>query len=367
VVVNDLSVDRLLARLLKDGDEAYRDAIASSVEGVDPTEAWRRWEDDTAALLLISWASGALTTVRAAGVPERAVGEAPISRFQKTPDSVSVRFRSGIAREVIERYIRLLPMTRQRWEELISYAFSAASEMRSDEAANALERIMERSPDLAALIRGTPFPTPEDAPEIVRGRRAPPGVAAVQGSFFVTGLSPKQILQTKNLLAKTIRGEVTQSVAGKRLQELGVGDFVEQTVLKTGTDLTAARLETVYRTNINRAQSQGRLDIVREPTVQRFVPLMRFRSTKDRRTRPTHRAMDGYVATVAMIDGMGIPTPLGFNCRCTWTPIPIAVAVREGLCDEDGNPDFDAIRTVNGSRQALIDRGEVPDRGFISG
>ena len=148
---------------------------------------------------------------------------------------------------------------------------------------------------------------------------------------------------------------------------MGVGDFVSHAELQTGTDLTAARLETVYRTNINRAQSQGRLDIVRDSTVQRFVPLMMFRATKDRRTRDTHRAMDGFVATVDQIDGQGIPTPLGFNCRCTWSPVSIATAVSRGWCDDDGNPIAEAIRRHNGARQNLIDKGLVPDRGFISG
>jgi len=142
---------------------------------------------------------------------------------------------------------------------------------------------------------------------------------------------------------------------------------VEQATLQTGTDLTSARLETVYRTNVNRAQTQGRLDIVRDETVQAFVPLMRFDATRDKRTRETHRLMDGYVATVAQIDSMGIATPLGFNCRCAWSPISIAKAIRAGFADEDGNIDYDAIKRHNGARQNLIDKGLVPDTGFISG
>jgi hypothetical protein len=41
--------------------------------------------------------------------------------------------------------------------------------------------------------------------------------------------------------------------------------------------------------------------------------------------------------------------------------------VNEGLCDEDGNPDFTAIKVKNGDRQALVDNGTIPDAGFISG
>lgn len=370
-MVSEKPLSSLFRDLLADGQRAYRRAIAAQVEGEGAESEWDRWETDTAALLLMSWAEGAAETVRKAVVVPT---EPPVARFDRGVDEVALRFRSGPAREAVKRYIRLLPMTRGRWEALIDRAFAAAGEIRADEQGNALARILARSPDLAALVNGNPasanapIPEPQSAlPEAVQIRRNRAVQAAVQGAFFVTGMTLDQVAETKDLLAKTIRGDVTVSVAGKRLEELGVGDFVEQAVLETGTDLTSARLETVYRTNINRAQSQGRLDICRDETVQRFVPLMRFRSTKDKRTRETHKAMDGFVATVAQIDAMGIPTPLGFNCRCTWTPVPIAVAVSEGLCDEDGNIDYEALKRRNGARQKLVDTGLVPDVGFISG
>jgi SPP1 gp7 family putative phage head morphogenesis protein len=359
----------LLGQLIADGSTAYREAIAARVQGSDPTEAWDRWQADTAAILLISWATGATRSAREAGAPLREIREVNPTRFDRPEiDNLTMRFRSGPAREVVSRFIKLLPMTRERWESLIAHAFAAAGEMRNDEAANALSHILDRSPDLAALVSGTARPElPEGAPEDVVRRRTPAVQAAVQGSFFATGMTQEQVEGTRDLLAKAIRGEVTKSVAGKTLIDLGVGDFVQQTVLETGTDLTAARIETIYRTNINRAQTQGQLDICRDPVVRKFAPLMRFRATRDKRTRPSHKAMDGYIATTDQIDAMGIPTPLGFNCRCSWTPIPIATAFAKGLCDEDGNPNAAAIQAANGNRQNLIDKGLVPDPGFISG
>ena len=364
--------DPSLAALLKDAAEAYRDALATQVEGGDPTEAWERWTADTAALLLASWAAGALSTVRAAGMQPglATAGVQPTAFARSIPEQV-YRFEAGPAAQVVARFISLLPLTRERWEALIDYAYQSAGEMSQDEAASALAKILDRSPRLAEVVRGgvqvaAPGVKPPRTPEVER-RRTPAVQAAVQGSFFATGMTQRQVEQTRDLLAKVIRQEVTTSVAGKQLERLGVGDFVEQATLETGTDLTAARLETIYRTNLNRAQTQGQLDIVRDKTVQAFVPLMRFSATKDRRTRDTHRAMDGYVATVEQIDAMGIPAPLGFNCRCAWIPIPVERAVREGLCDEDGNPDYEAIKRKNGTRQRLIDSGAIPDPGFVSG
>jgi hypothetical protein len=77
--------------------------------------------------------------------------------------------------------------------------------------------------------------------------------------------------------------------------------------------------------------------------------------------------MDGYVATVEQIDAQGINTPGGFNCRCGWKPIPVAVAMAQRWVDDDGQPDYAAIKRHNGRRQALIDTGKFPDAGFVSG
>ena len=365
VTIGDASaLPRLFSDVLKDGEKAYRAAIASQIEGKDATDLWDEWQADTAALLLVSWASGASTTLRAAGVPSRFAR--PRSRFDRIVDAVEMRFEPGPAREVVKRYAALVPLTRAKWESLIEQAFESAQEMREDEEANALDRIVERSPDLAALVRGTP-PEPEPTPRDVKVRRTPEVQRGAQSGFFVTGMTKAEIKQTQDLLGKAVRGEVTTSAAGKRLEGLGVGDFVEQTILETGTDLTKARLETVYRTNLARAQTQGRLDIVREKTVKRLIPLMQLRATKDDRTRETHKQFSGYVATVEQIDALGIPAPLGFNCRCSWSPVSIATAVAKGWCDEDGKPIESAIRAHNGARQRLVDGGQIPDPGFISG
>lgn len=355
----------LIDQIARDGAQAYREAVAAAVEDTDATELWDRWEQDTAALLLVSWASGAIQTLRDAGAPLKGVAPTSI-RFDRE-DDIAIRFRSEAAREVVRRFVRLMPMTRERWEALVQAAQQSARQLRESEQAGAVAEIAKRSPDLAALLGGRTPEMPEGAPAEVRTRRIPAVQGVVQGTFFVTGMDARQVQQTKRLLARVIRGEASVSTAGKAIERIGIGDFVSKATLQTGTDLTAARLETVYRTNANRAATQGRLDIVRDDTVRKFVPLMQFSATNDRRTRATHKAMHGYVATVEDIDGQAIPTPLGFNCRCTWKPLPLAVAYGKGWCDEDGNPNRQAIARHNGSRQKLIDSGEVPDRGFLAG
>jgi SPP1 gp7 family putative phage head morphogenesis protein len=371
-----------VARLASDAAQEYRAAVAAQVEGNDPSEHWDRWEEATAVLLLSAWTSGAGESLRRAGVPATAL-QSVRARFDRIPDEVTLGFEPGPAAEAVNRLVRAVPLTRERWEELVAAAREAARELREAESAEALEKILERSPEIARIVRpvgGTAAPAgfkpvtpredevkPPPPSEATQTRRNVGVQRVVQGSFFVTGMTPRQVRQTQKLLARVIRGEETVSTAGKAIERIGVGDFVSMAMLETGTDLTSARLETVYRTNLNRAQSQGRLDVCRDEVVQKFVPLMRFSATKDRRTRPTHKAMDGFIATVTQIDSQGIATPLGFNCRCAWVPMSIAEASRKGFCDEDGNPDFEAIARHNGARQRLVDTAQIPDPGFIAG
>lgn len=354
------SIPSLTRAVADDGAAAYRAAIAAQIEGKDASDAWDAWEQDTAALLLVSWAAGAAASLQGAGVP---IPKSSVVRFDAEERSMLAEFAPGPSREVVARFMEMVPLTRARWNELIARAFEAAKELRKDEEQTAVQKMADRSPALRALL------FPGQLPTEVQIRRIPQVAEVARTGFFVTGLSKAKTAQLRKLLGKVVRGQTTMTEAGKTLKSVGIPQFIEEArdLLKVGEDLTDARLETVYRTNLNRAQTQGRLDICRDETVKKFVPLMRYSATKDKRTRETHKAMDGYIATTEMIDGMGIATPGGFACRCVWVPVPISVATSSGWVDADGAPDFNAIRAHNGARQRLIDTGQFPDPGFIAG
>jgi uncharacterized protein with gpF-like domain len=106
--------------------------------------------------------------------------------------------------------------------------------------------------------------------------------------------------------------------------------------------------------------------VLRDERVQAFVPLVEYSATKDSRTRPTHRAMDGYVNTMEMFDRQGLGPPGGFSCRCQMIPVSMSDAMENGWIDPRGNVDHAAIRRHNGSRQALIDSRQFPDPGFVN-
>lgn len=352
-------IPSLMQQVIRDGAEAYRAAIAAEIMGEDPDKAWDAWEADTAVLLLASWAGGAADSLKKAGVP--LAGPTAV-RFALDEGMLDL-FEPGPAREVIKRWMDTVPLTRARWDDLIRKALEAAAELRKDEQQTAVQKMADRSPEFRALV------FPDQVPPDVKIRRTPGVQEVVRTGFFVTGLDKEQTKGLRDLLGKVVRGQETRDKATKKLKQMGLADFVEQAkdVLHLGEDLTDARLETVYRTNLNRASSQGRLDICRDPVAKKFVPLMQYRATKDKRTRDTHKAMDGYVATTEMIDAMGIATPAGFQCRCSWSPVPIATAVSRRWCDKDGNPNLDQIQAHNAQRQRLIDSGQFPDPGFIAG
>jgi SPP1 gp7 family putative phage head morphogenesis protein len=157
-----------------------------------------------------------------------------------------------------------------------------------------------------------------------------------------------------------------KSTVGKLIRSMNLGDFVTTTQALTGTELSTARLETVLRTNTNRATTEGAAEVLRDERVQAFVPLVQYSATKDPRTRPAHRAMDGYVGTIEDFDRMGLTPPCGFNCRCALIPVPAAMALDKGWTRPNGTLDYAAIKRHNGARQTVVDRGEIPDPGFVN-
>jgi uncharacterized protein with gpF-like domain len=100
--------------------------------------------------------------------------------------------------------------------------------------------------------------------------------------------------------------------------------------------------------------------------VQAFVPLVEYSATMDRRTRETHKGLDGYVGTMQDFDRMGIAPPCGFNCRCALIPVSAAEALDRGFTRPNGTLDYAAIRRHNGARQNLIDTRQMPDPGFVN-
>jgi SPP1 gp7 family putative phage head morphogenesis protein len=82
------------------------------------------------------------------------------------------------------------------------------------------------------------------------------------------------------------------------------------------TRLNASHLETVFRTNVMGAYSDGRRAQMTQPTVMAARPYWQILGVKDSRTRDPHAAAIGKVLPAGdpFFDRAG--PPFGFNCRC---------------------------------------------------
>lgn len=94
-------------------------------------------------------------------------------------------------------------------------------------------------------------------------------------------------------------------------------------------DLPAARLETIFRTNVQGAYNAGRWDRLQRRT--NTHPFWLYDAVNDSRTRPAHAAMDN---TVLRHDHPWWAThypPNGYNCRCRVVGLTESDATRRGI------------------------------------
>lgn len=120
----------------------------------------------------------------------------------------------------------------------------------------------------------------------------------------------------------------------------------------------------VVRTNAARAFHQGQMTAGMLEAVMARVPLYRYTAKMDARTRPTHRQMNGYLASPHDINSSRLETPCGFNCRCKWSPVTMSEAKRLGLIGARGSLLRSAVSRRNGSRESLVRQRLFPDPGF---
>lgn len=82
----------------------------------------------------------------------------------------------------------------------------------------------------------------------------------------------------------------------------------------TGKGLTPWRLKTIYQTNLQTAYMAGRYKAFMENVQSR--PYWQYTAIMDRRTRPSHAAMNGLVFRADDPIWNSFYPPNGFNCRC---------------------------------------------------
>lgn len=115
----------------------------------------------------------------------------------------------------------------------------------------------------------------------------------------------------------------TDLVVTKRVQK-AIDDLLER-----GADVRSARevigsmsawsvsyAETVFRTNLNTAYTNGRIRKAQDPAVAQVIGALEYVATLDRDVRPNHRAAHGFLASQFDPLWREWRPPLGYGCRC---------------------------------------------------
>jgi SPP1 gp7 family putative phage head morphogenesis protein len=155
----------------------------------------------------------------------------------------------------------------------------------------------------------------------------------------------------------------------QRAMEDGIsfGDFKAQCAAiferRGWTGLSSWRVDNIFRTNIQTAYNVGRYRELQE--MADSFPYWEYDAVNDRRTRPTHRALDGKVFPANHQFWDTWYPPNGFRCRCSVMALTEGEVAERGLKVETEDPTgrlIEPLDPVTGNRVPA--RPLIPDPGF---
>lgn len=152
--------------------------------------------------------------------------------------------------------------------------------------------------------------------------------AARAKAFAVAGVDATEALtKIRDALAKNVREGADYETFRKE-----VLDAVEE-----GTFLSEAHLETVFRTNVQGAFSDGQMVVLQHPLIRSGFPYSAYDSIHDDRVREEHKSLDSHGINGTNIYRNDDPVfktfrpPWSYNCRCSWAPMTIRAAAEAGI------------------------------------
>jgi len=134
-------------------------------------------------------------------------------------------------------------------------------------------------------------------------------------------------------MARSAEMTVTRRAQEEIVKWLGSGDpatAITKTLEEIGP-FSRAYADTVYRTNVATAYSEGRLQQAEDKDVAEVIVGFRFEGVNDAFTRENHRAGFGSVAATDDPVWKLRKPPLGYNCRCALEFVSAYEAERLGL------------------------------------
>ncbi len=170
-------------------------------------------------------------------------------------------------------------------------------------------------------------------------------------AFTISGIAALDIL-------KDILDAITRSIeTGGTIQEFR--QEANQHLERRGWQgLTPYRLDNIYRTNIQTAFQVGRWRQLTDPDVVAGRPILIYDAVNDRRTRPSHRALDGVARPHDDPFWNTWYPPNGYRCRCSVRSASRREVERDGIKVESGRPSL--IRQIPNGPAVPV----APDPGF---
>ena len=184
-------------------------------------------------------------------------------------------------------------------------------------------------------VEPRPLPMPEaeaywqDKVPMAPGEFRTLGQRARSRAFAVSGMDRMD-------LVSRVHAAVARAIAeGRTLEEFRreAGPLLEQEGITS-----RARLETIFRTNVQGAYLAGRYAQMLEAV--KFRPYWRYSAVNDSRTRPSHRALHGLVRRYDDPFWDVFYPPNGFNCRCTVSSLSERQVRAAGIEVGQGIPDL---------------------------
>lgn len=313
-----LHLDNLSDAVMPKITELYFEALTEQASGRSSVAAWEELRKAWARVLLLS----------------ELCGMASVVDHLRQQDSTITVDNADIDRRGVERYALNTVLLSKPFE-------------------NAIDLFKKRVPRLAEVVAGL---TPR----------------VMQRSFWITDVESHTALhRIKSRLINSLKGQKIGEKAG------GVSEFVDFARSKIGLELAHARLEIVYRTNMQSALNAGIKHQLSSPDTADHVALYRLNEIHDTRTRGNpagkypdagpHYQMDGFIESPSNAVWKVIWPPNGYQCRASISPITWVTARKSGWTSAKRVLDQAAIDKHNGKRWSYIQSGEYPDPNFDKG
>ncbi len=315
---------RLSAEARRDLEKAlaFEDAARVARAVLDWVE---RWRSPLASLLsytqISSFLAGMGEVMRSVPGILQAPGDGPLP--PSLPPEEAAR--------IVERLRGMTPEERERAvsKESVEHQVFLRSAMREPPPSFAPPKIPSDDPGRVHLV------TIDEAVKELSSKRlltkeeyARLDAASQQKAFTVAGVESRMTLEkVRDALAENVReGADLETFREKVLADVDEGTF-----------LSEGHMETVFRTSVQQAFSDGQVRVWNHPVIKSGFPFVTWHSVRDDRRRPEHGAMehnglDGtavYLATDPTIRAWW--PPCDFNCRCGVTFISVDEAAHKGV------------------------------------